>query len=179
MGGELMVTSKVGEGSTFRFTAKLGAATEPASPRDRDAPVEESPALAPQAGLRLLIAEDSSDNRLLLQAYLKGGAYAITFAEDGKQAVNSFLSGQFDLILMDMEMPVTDGLAATSAIRVFEREQGRTRTAIVSLTANALPNDIEAMRNAGCDAHLSKPISRQKLLTAIERYSSPGVTADS
>ncbi len=179
MGGQLTVTSKVGEGSTFRFTAKLSVATEPASPADLGAPATEGRALAQQAGLRLLIAEDSNDNRLLLQAYLKGGAYSITFAEDGKQAVNVFLSGQFDLIMMDTEMPVMDGLAATSAIRAIEREQGRTRTAIVSLTANALPSDIEAMRNAGCDGHLSKPVSRQKVINAIERYSAPGVTADS
>src|SRR4029077_742314 len=151
MGGELMVTSKEGEGSTFRFTAKLGAADQPASPPDRAVPAKESPASVPQAGLRLLIAEDSSVNSFLLRAYLKDGAYALTFAEDGKQAVTAFLSSQFDLILMDMEMPIMDGLTATSAIRAFERDQGRTRTAIVSLTANALQTEIEAMRNAGCD----------------------------
>jgi signal transduction histidine kinase/CheY-like chemotaxis protein len=174
MGGELTVTSRVGEGSTFRFAVKLGVATELVDPRDRVATVKESPALAPQAGVRILIAEDSSDNRLLLRAYLKGGAYAVTFAEDGKQAVNMFLSGQFDLILMDIQMPVMDGLAATSVIRAIERDQDRARTAIVSLTANALQRDIEATRKAGCDAHLSKPISKQKLLTAIEQYRTGG-----
>jgi len=173
MGGELMVTSKVGEGSTFRFTAKFSAATEPASPPDLPAAVIESPAVAPQVGLRLLIAEDSSINSFLLRAYLKDGAYVTTFVEDGKQAVNAFLSGQFDLILMDMEMPVMDGLAATSAIRALERDQGRTRTAIVSLTANALQTEIDAMRNAGCDVHLSKPISKKDLLAAVERYRVP------
>jgi CheY-like chemotaxis protein len=177
MGGELTVTSKVGAGSTFRFTAKLDAVTEPAIPPDRrivpvkapvKAPVKQSPG-AP-AGLRLLIAEDSSDNRLLLGAYLKDSAYAITFAGDGKQAVDAFLSCQFDLILMDTQMPVMDGLAATSAIRAIERDQGRTRTAIVSLSANALKANIEATRKAGCDGHLAKPISKQTLIAAIEAY---------
>jgi CheY-like chemotaxis protein/anti-sigma regulatory factor (Ser/Thr protein kinase) len=157
MGGELTVTSAVGEGSTFRFVAKLGVAHDPAS-----VSVKEIPASAPAAGLRLLIADDASDNRLLLRAYLKDKPYAITFVTDGKQAVEAFQSAQFDLILMDMEMPVMSGLAATSAIR--------THTAIVSLTANALRSDIDASRDAGCDAHLSKPISKQKLLTMIERY---------
>jgi signal transduction histidine kinase/ActR/RegA family two-component response regulator len=170
MGGELMVTSKVGEGSTFRFAAKLTAASEPASPPDPSVAVKESFDFAPRAGLRILVAEDSSVNSFLLRAYLKDGAYEVTFVEDGKQAVTAFQSVQFDLILMDMEMPVMDGLAATSAIRALERDQGRTRTAIVSLTANALQSEIDAMRNAGCDAHLSKPISKQRLLTAIERY---------
>jgi signal transduction histidine kinase/ActR/RegA family two-component response regulator len=174
MGGELTVTTTVGEGSTFRFTAKLGATTEPDP--DRVVPVQESPALAPQAGMRLLIADDSSDNRLLLRTFLKDGAHAITFANDGKQAVDEFLSGQFDLILMDTKMPVMDGLAATSAIRAIERDRGRSRTAIVSLTANALQCNIEATRKAGCDAHLSKPISRHTLLATIERYRTGGLT---
>ena len=165
MGGELTVSSTVGEGSTFRFDAKLGVAHEPASVREK-----EIPAPAPGAGLRILIADDAGDNRLLLRAYLKGSAHAITFVNDGKQAVDAFQSAQFDLILMDMEMPVMSGLAATSAIRAMERDQDRTHTAIVSLTANALRSDIDASGDAGCDAHLSKPISRQKLLTMIERY---------
>jgi signal transduction histidine kinase/CheY-like chemotaxis protein len=178
MGGDLTVTSNVGEGSTFRFTAQLGVAAEPATPAsDQIALVKECPAVAPQTGLRLLIAEDSIDNRLLLGAYLKGGAYAITFADDGKQAVDAFLAGQFDLILMDTQMPVMDGLAATSAIRAIEREQGRTRTAIVSLSANALKANIEATRKAGCDGHLAKPISKRTLIDAIEEYRNGGVSA--
>jgi signal transduction histidine kinase/ActR/RegA family two-component response regulator len=175
MGGELTVTSTVGEGRIFRFVAKLGA-PDLVGPPDQAIQVKESPALAPAAGLRLLIADDASDNRLLLRAYLKDKAYAVTFVTDGKQAVDAFQSAQFDLILMDIEMPVMSGLTATSAIRAIERDQGRSRTAIVSLTANALGSDIDAARDAGCDGHLSKPISKQKLLTMIERYRSETAT---
>ena len=90
--------------------------------------------------------------------------------EDGKAAVERFQAGDFDLILMDVQMPVMDGLAAARAIRLTERNGGLTPVAIVALTANARPEDIEASRDAGCNAHLSKPISKQKLLAAVEEY---------
>jgi two-component system sensor histidine kinase/response regulator len=125
---------------------------------------------APESALSILIAEDSPDNRLLLQAYLKGQPYAVAFAEDGERAVSAFRSGQYDLVLMDMQMPLMDGLTATRAVRAIEQEQGRRRTAIVALTANALERDIQASHAAGCDAHLSKPISKQALLAAIGQY---------
>jgi two-component system sensor histidine kinase/response regulator len=120
--------------------------------------------------LRILIAEDSPVNRILLQAYLKNSPHALTFAEDGQQAVDLFVSGQYDLVLMDMLMPVMDGLTAVRAIRSFERQKGRAPAPIVALTANELPSDAEASQNAGCDAHLTKPISKQKMFSAIEQY---------
>jgi CheY-like chemotaxis protein len=121
-------------------------------------------------GLRILVAEDSPDNRLLVQLYLKGSSHALTFVEDGEAAVKQFRTGGFDLILMDIQMPVMDGLSATRAMRLVERECGLTSIPIVALTANARPEDMKASREAGCDAHLSKPISRQRLLAAIEEH---------
>jgi CheY-like chemotaxis protein len=119
---------------------------------------------------RLLIAEDSPDNRLLLQVYLKGRPYVLTFEEDGNAAVVRYASSDFDLILMDMRMPVMDGLAATRAIRALEHERGSAAIPIVALTANASLKDIERSVDAGCNAHLSKPISKLELLAAIEKY---------
>jgi PAS domain S-box-containing protein len=121
-------------------------------------------------GLRILVAEDSPDNRLLVQAYLKRTSHTLTFVEDGKAAVEQFQAGGFDLILMDIQMPVMDGLAAARAIRLTEQERGLTPVAIVALTANARPEDMKESRDAGCNAHLSKPISKQKLLAAIDEY---------
>jgi len=123
-----------------------------------------------QRGLRILVAEDSIDNRILVQAYLKGGPHSVTFVEDGSRAIDQYLSEEFDLILMDMQMPVMDGLTATAGIRKLELEQGRKPVPIVALTANAFVQDIKNSQLAGCQAHLSKPISRQKLLSAIEQY---------
>jgi PAS domain S-box-containing protein len=125
---------------------------------------------APRKSMRILIAEDSADNRLLLSAYLKKSPHAWVFAYDGKAAVDRFAQESFDLVLMDMHMPVMDGLTATRAIRVIEQERGGDAIPIVALTANVRPQDVEASGNAGCNQHLSKPISREKLLSTIEEY---------
>ena len=134
--------------------------------------------------LRILIAEDSSDNRLLLRAYLKQTPYRLTFVEDGERAVEEFKNGKsnngsFDLVLMDIQMPLLDGLGATRVIRSLEKERGEPPTPILALTASALANDLAASSAAGCNAHLSKPISKQKLLAEIERYGLSSPTADS
>jgi CheY-like chemotaxis protein len=130
----------------------------------------------PVRPLRILVAEDSADNRLLVQVYLKGSPHQLTFAEDGRMAVDRVETEGFDLILMDMQMPVMDGLTATRAIRAIELKRGTAAIPIIALTANARPQDIEMSGNAGCDYHLSKPISKQKLLGAIGEYG-PGITS--
>jgi PAS domain S-box-containing protein len=120
---------------------------------------------------RILVAEDSPDNRLLVQVYLKDRPYELTFEQDGKAAVDRFAtSGDFDLILMDVRMPVMDGLAATRAIRELERTREGAPIPILALTAKAGLKDIELSAAAGCNAHLSKPISKIELLDAIEKY---------
>lgn len=119
---------------------------------------------------RILVAEDSPDNRLLVQVYLKDSPYELTFEENGKAAVDRFAASDFDLILLDIQMPVTDGLAATRTIRARERERGIPPIPIIALTADASPQDIEKSRDAGCNFHLSKPISKFELLSAIEKY---------
>ena len=124
----------------------------------------------PAMAARLLVAEDSPDNRLLVQVYLKGSPYHLTFAEDGKAAVDQFAGSDFDLILMDVRMPVMDGLGATRAIRAIERERGADPIPIIALTANASSQDIERSGVAGCNAHLSKPISKFELLRTIEKF---------
>ena len=127
----------------------------------------------PLEAIRILIAEDSSDNRLLLQAYLEAGPHLLTFAEDGKVAVAHFAASNFDLVLMDIQMPVMDGLTATRAIRTIERARGGMSIPIIALTANAGPQDVKMSRQAGCNNHLSKPISKHILLSLIEEYGTP------
>ncbi|HEX4228810.1 MAG TPA: response regulator [Bryobacteraceae bacterium] len=120
--------------------------------------------------MRILLAEDSEDNRFLLAAYLKNRHYDLTFIENGKEALDTFANREFDLVLMDVQMPVMDGLTAARAIRALERERAAKPTPIVALTANALVEDVERSRAAGCTSHLSKPISKEKLIAVIEGF---------
>jgi len=117
--------------------------------------------------LRILLAEDSEDNRVLVQAYLKNTPYQLDLAENGDIAVTKFTSGKYDLVLMDMQMPVMDGYTAVRAIREWERSAQVARTRIVALTAYALKDEVGKSLEAGCDAHLSKPIKKKTLLKAI------------
>jgi CheY-like chemotaxis protein len=116
---------------------------------------------------RVLLVEDNPDNRLLIKAYLRQTGHLLIEAEDGAQAVARFQAEPFDLVLMDVQMPVMDGYAATRAIRALEQAQGRRRTPVIALTANAVKEDMEASRAAGCDDHLTKPIKKQTLLDAL------------
>jgi CheY-like chemotaxis protein len=119
---------------------------------------------------KILVVDDSLDNRMLVKIYLNGSPYQLTFEEDGQAAVDRFAAMDFDLILMDIQMPVMDGLAATRGIRAVERKRGNGSTQILALTANDSTQARQASSHAGCNAHLTKPISRFDLLTAIEKH---------
>jgi CheY-like chemotaxis protein len=118
----------------------------------------------------ILVAEDSEDNRFLLQAYCNGTSYDLTFAEDGEKAVEAFQAGDFKIVVMDIQMPVMDGLSATKEIRSLESRIGRKRTPILALTANLMPRDVVMAHQAGCDVHLPKPISKKVFLGALEQW---------
>lgn len=122
----------------------------------------------------VLIAEDSDDNRFLLSVYCKGTDYELTFAEDGLEAVERFRTGSFHLVVMDIQMPNMDGLAATRMIRKWEREMGLKRTPILAVTANAMPHDEAMSFEAGCNMHLSKPISKSVFLNALDQFNAQG-----
>jgi signal transduction histidine kinase/DNA-binding response OmpR family regulator len=134
-----------------------------------------SPAIAPGSTssaildrpLQILMADDSHDNRALIRAYLKKTPYRLEEAEDGQQAIDKFIAGKFDLVLMDIRMPIVDGYQATSRIRGWERANHRRRTPIVALTASALEEAAHRTKAAGCDAHVTKPVKKSTLLDAI------------
>ncbi len=120
--------------------------------------------------LRILLAEDSDDNRLLIQAYLKKTPHKVEIAVNGAQAVKKFQEGEFDLILMDIQMPVMDGYEAAGRVREYEQERGGDipPVVIIALTAHALKEDVEKSRAAGCNAHMSKPIKKDRFLEMIQ-----------
>ena len=113
------------------------------------------------------MADDSHDNRALIRAYLKKTPYLLVEAEDGQEAIDKFVAGNFDLVLMDIQMPNVDGYEATSTIRVWEVANSRRRTPIVALTASALEEAVHRTKEAGCDAHITKPVKKSTLLDAI------------
>ncbi|MBF0186550.1 MAG: ABC transporter substrate-binding protein [Magnetococcales bacterium] len=177
MEGRLWVESDVDVGSTFHLSLPLPGCSEPVSKAGEgvDA-IEVSSATAAQGikRLRILLVEDSEDNRALIQAYLSGTPHALSIATNGEEAVTLVKQETFDLVLMDVQMPVMDGHAATRAIRHWERQQGRAPLTIIALTAFALEGDRERSLRAGCNEHLTKPIRKERLLNTIAAHANRG-----
>ncbi|MNT02078.1 Sensory/regulatory protein RpfC [compost metagenome] len=119
--------------------------------------------------LRVLLADDHPANRKVIEIMLGATAMELVAVEDGAQALETFKRESFDLVLMDMQMPVMDGLTATAAIRAFEAQDGRARTPILMLTANAMAEHVEAGRAAGADGHLTKPLTLAALFDGIDQ----------
>jgi CheY-like chemotaxis protein len=122
----------------------------------------------PDLPLNILLADDSKENRLLIHAFLKDTGHRVDDAENGAIALAKLKAGNYDLVLMDIQMPVMDGLEATRAIRAWEQEGGRSKTPIVALTASALEDDVRRTFEAGVDRHISKPIRKAVLIAAIK-----------
>jgi PAS domain S-box-containing protein len=168
MGGCIRVESGVGKGSVFSFAVPLEIWTR--TTRRVTAAVGADPAL-PLPALHILLVEDSTDNRTITVAYLQDTPYRIEIAENGAVAYRKFIAERYDLVLMDRQMPVMDGLAATRAIREWELTNHRPPTPIIALTASALKGDQEKFVAAGCTAYLTKPIKQEVLLQAIKEHS--------
>jgi CheY-like chemotaxis protein/nitrogen-specific signal transduction histidine kinase len=173
MGGRMGCTSELGKGSTFFLTAPFEVRKEADASELAESPaVEASPseASAQQPAFRILIAEDSEDNVALIKANLKDCGFELDFAENGKVAVDKAISGHPQLVLMDLQMPVMDGLEATSVIRQWEMENHAPAMPILALTAHAAAAGAGKSLVAGCTGHLTKPIRKATLLEAIGRH---------
>ncbi|MDB5469545.1 MAG: sensor histidine kinase/response regulator, partial [Caulobacter sp.] len=163
MGGEIAVTSYTGVGSTFTLRLPIERLGDEAGQADEAQDQEDAAPLT----LRVLAAEDNKVNQIVLTTLLGQVGVTPTIVDDGQAAVDAWNSAEWDVILMDVQMPVLDGVAATRAIREAEAASGRRRTPIVALTANAMAHHVTQYLAAGMDTHVSKPIQAMALYEAL------------
>jgi signal transduction histidine kinase/ActR/RegA family two-component response regulator len=164
MGGIVTARSIEGEGSTFTVDMPLQRAAAPAQQAVADCALE----ALEERKLRILAAEDNATNQKVLQAVMEPLDVELHIVPDGAQAVDAWRHGGFDLILMDVQMPVMDGVEAARTIRAAEVADGLPRIPILALTANALVHQVESYLAVGMDGHVSKPIELTRLYDAIE-----------
>lgn len=167
MGGSIGVESTPGVGSTFYFTGRFEPGQAPAVL----APVRsEALTSVPEARLRILVADDSEDNRYLISSYLKSLPYQLDFAENGVIALEKLRTCAYDLGLVDVHMPEMDGYAVARSVRNDGSGRNDKSLPLIALTADAYPSAIEKSVTAGFNAHLTKPIRKRTLLEAIAKY---------
>jgi CheY-like chemotaxis protein len=185
MGGRMWVESEEGEGSTFHFTIRCtSAAVAPSS--SQTAPLPETVAAGMQPAddawqpgnhrARILLAEDNGVNQLLARRILEKHGFHVTVVANGKQAVASLEQTDFDLVLMDVQMPTMGGFEAAGLIRANEARRRR-RVPIVAMTAHALKGDRERCIDAGMDDYVSKPIDAAVLIATVNRWLETASTA--
>jgi CheY-like chemotaxis protein len=168
MGGRIEVTSRVGAGSSFSFELEFELAPNVVLP-NTDSDFGRLGASDRLQGMVLLV-EDNIVNRLVGAEMLRSLGVEVIEAEDGAQGVALLERQRVDLVLMDLQMPVLDGLSATRQVRDRESRLRLPRVPIVALTANAFDEDVTASMAAGMDGHLAKPYSREQLFDLLRRW---------
>ncbi len=174
MGGAFQVDSVPGIGSSFAFSILYVLTRHddfhPGNNPEVDATMVRDGALPLQEGGRILLVDDSMENRELIRLMFSRLEVELDEAENGREAVDKFEQGRYDLILMDIQMPVMDGYTATRMIRRVEERRCLQRTPIVALTAHAYEADVRRCTDAGCDDHIAKPFKKKALFAMLARY---------
>ncbi len=171
--GDAELAEKLGMAGSFIKPVnktELREALREARGRTREVKGEQASAAPRQklSPLSILVVEDSENNRILVEFYLKKTPYQVDFVANGEQALERFLNRDYDLVLMDIQMPVMDGYDATRGIREWESRNNLRPTPVIALTANAMTEDEQKCLDAGCTAYLAKPVRKNQLLEAIK-----------
>ncbi len=167
------VSLAVFPGQTQSSDWLLWLSHEPRPPRASGVLPAAKPTPDQPPSLHILLVEDMEDNRVLVSLLLKAFPYRLDLAEQGAAGVEKFQAGRYDLVLMDIQMPVMDGYEAIRLMRRWEKEQQRSETPILALTGNTHEDDIGKAQAAGFTAHVTKPLKKTTLLEAIQRYAAP------
>jgi PAS domain S-box-containing protein len=170
MSGRIWLEEKQGPGAKFVFTAFFRCASQDEVRDRKGAAVTAEKVQALEPGTRILVVEDNPENLILLRAYLDKLALSLDFAANGLEALHKRRDAEYDLVFMDIQMPIMDGLTATREIRAWEQANTKPRVPIVALTAHALSGASEESIEAGCDGHLTKPLERFDLVAAIVKF---------
>ncbi|MGH1414892.1 MAG: ATP-binding protein [Pelagimonas sp.] len=179
MGGEISVRSEPDKGTTFTVRLDLAPQTamvgQPKSTVQNNTkigvpPVLSDPQLARTQGLKILVAEDNKTNQLVIEKMLQKTGAKLCFAENGCRAVEAYQNAEYDLVLMDLSMPIMGGIEAAQLIRRFEQDTGRRKCRILAVTANTQKSDEKACKAVGMDGFLTKPFRKSALWAELEHF---------